>query len=120
MAARVQMRPIAATLHADSLTSTVWVYLPMPESYEIFKRIVRLELSPLPTTVVMQADFLDQTKTELMSVWQNYDYLWFPSDTETSEQRRQELFGESATSRLMKVDKIGTETTLIPVKIVTN
>jgi len=120
MAARVQMRPIAATLHADSLTSTVWVYLPMPQSYEIFKRIVRLELSPLPTTVVMQADFLDQTKTELMSVWQNYDYLWFPSDTETSERRRQELFGEAATSRLLKVDKIGTKTTLIPVKIVTN
>lgn len=102
---REQLKPRAKALRALPGRPRMWVYLPVPEKLEIYARVFRLELSPLPTTVVLDPAFLQQTRSALESAWRGFDYVWFPLPDEQTDTRRAALLGELADERLLKVQQ---------------
>ncbi|MDP6436337.1 MAG: hypothetical protein QF790_01100 [Gammaproteobacteria bacterium] len=100
---RQQLRPKAEALRALPGRPRVWVYLPVPEKLEIYARVFRLELSPLPTTVVMDPEFMQQSRMQMEAAWDGFDYIWFPLPDAVTDARRSATLGELAKVRLLKM-----------------
>ncbi|MDP6151376.1 MAG: hypothetical protein QGH46_09120 [Gammaproteobacteria bacterium] len=100
---RLQLRPKVEALRALPGRPRVWVYLPVPERLEIYARVFRLELSPLPTTVVMDPEFMQQSRAQMEAAWGGFDYVWSPLPDAETDARRSAVLGDLANMRLLKV-----------------
>jgi hypothetical protein len=102
---RLQLDPLTEKLRDLIGDGRLWIYYPVPDSNGLFGRILRYQMTPVQTEVVVDPAFFSRGPAVMQDVVANWDYLWFPLQAQQLDERLRFYFGDDLKDRVFRVDR---------------
>ena len=99
------IRDVTEKMRTRLNKASVWIHLPIPDN-GLKATQIKYFLSPVQVRVETSMRFFDRSSGELVNIWDDYDYLWFPVINPNQDSMFYEKMGKKIPqSRFVKVIK---------------
>jgi len=103
---RQQLKPFIDKIRGNvDGDARVWIYLPLTDARELRRRVFLYEMAPVRADVVTDPEFLSRDSDGILSVIENWDYMWFPVQSAESDEILKELFGDNLKDRVFRIHR---------------
>ena len=95
-------------------TKRLWVYLPLQDNssnynynHGFIETVIRYQMTPTLTSVERSPNFMERPTGEIVKIWRNFNFLWFPvlDDSKTSKLFEEKFGIPMAMHRVSRVEK---------------
>ena len=95
-------------------TKRLWVYLPLQDNssdylynHGFMETVIRYQMTPTLTSVERSPNFMERPTGEIVKIWKNFNFLWFPvlDDSKTSKLFEEKFGIPMAMHRVSRVEK---------------
>jgi hypothetical protein len=101
---RPQLEPVTTAIHSAVGQASVWLFLPNDYENRFVGRLLQYLMTPTPTYVERDKEFLARDSASILEEWSKFDYVWLPSELEPELAHRfTEVAGLPLTDRLFAV-----------------
>ncbi len=92
----------------------LWVHLPLQDNgsnylynHSFMATVIRYQMTPTPTSVERSPNFMERPTGEIVEIWKNFNFLWFPvlDDSKTSKLFEEKFGIPMAMHRVSRVEK---------------